>query len=104
MTDLQSKWQEGDIQVTYSDAVFIEALSKYSVDFKVDGASRHAAYDRQLKKFYAECPETVSEASKLADKVFGLAQKVELLISQSETGLDTIDARKFLCKHLRAMI
>jgi hypothetical protein len=104
MANLQSKWLQGDIQETYSEAALTKALAKYSFDFKVDGASCHAAYDRQLEHFYAECPESVPEASKLADKVFGLAQKVELCISKSETGLDKIDARKFLCKHLRTMI
>jgi hypothetical protein len=104
MTNQQSKWLEGEIQETYSDAVLTKALAKYSFDFKVDGASCHAAYDRQLKKFYTECPEATPEASKMADKVFGLAQEVERLIGQSKSGLDIIDARKFLCKHLRAMI
>jgi cell division septum initiation protein DivIVA len=104
MANLQSKWLKGNIQETYSEAALTKALSKYSFEFKVNGASCQAAYDRQLKKFYTECPEATPEASKLADKVFGLAQKVERLISRSKSGLDIIDARKFLCKHLRAMI
>jgi hypothetical protein len=94
MSNVEPKWLEGGVQMTYSDAIFTEALSKYSFEFKVNGASCQAAYDRQLKKFYTECPEATPEASKLADKVFGLAQKVEHLISRSKSGLDIIDTRK----------
>jgi hypothetical protein len=103
MLKLESKVCEGNVQETYSETTLKKAWSKYSFEFKIDGVTCQAGYDRQLEKFYAECPETAPEASELAHKVFGLAEKVELVMRQSN-GLDQLDARKFLCKHLRAMI
>src|SRR6478735_6588060 len=100
----ESKVCEGNVQETYSETTLKKAWSKYSFEFKIDGVTCQAGYDRQLEKFYAECPETAPEASELAHKVFGLAEKVELVMRQSNSDLDPLDARKFLCKHLRAMI
>jgi hypothetical protein len=97
MQELQSKFMECDVRETYSDAVLKQAWSKYSFDFKIDGMACPTWYDPQRKKKLCfECSD--------AAELFDLTQEVELGISQSKFGFATLDVRKFLCKHLQAMI
>jgi hypothetical protein len=104
MSNVESKLLEGDVHETYSEAVLTRAWSKYSFEFEIDGVTCQAGYDRQLDTFYIKCPETAPEASKLGQKMFGLAEKVERMMRQSNSDLDALDTRKFLCEHLQAMI
>jgi hypothetical protein len=104
MSNAESKLLEGDVQETYSEAVLKRAWSKYSFKFKIREVACQAGYDRQLDTFYIKCPETAPEASKLGQKMFCLAEKVERMMRQSNSDLDALDTRKFLCEHLRATI
>jgi hypothetical protein len=84
------------VQGIYADAVFQNAWSKYSFSFKIDGAAGHVRCLPERGGYCANYPAKGGE-------LFLLAQEVERLIRQSKSGLDTLDIRNFLCKHLRAM-
>ena len=94
MSNAESKLLEGDVQETYSEAVLKRAWSKYSFKFKIREVACQAGYDRQLDTFYIKCPETAPEASKLGQKMFCLAEKVERMMRQSNSDLDALDTRK----------
>jgi hypothetical protein len=96
MTTIQSKFVEGTVRETYSDAALRKAWSKYSFDFKLDGVACRAGYDLQESKLCIEGPEKGAE-------LLDLAEKVEAIIPESKADLDPLEVRKFLCKHLRAM-
>jgi hypothetical protein len=83
--------------MTYSEAAINKAYSKYSFGFNLDGVACRAGYDPQKSKLYIDGPATGSE-------LLDLAVQVDRAIHQSESDLDPLDVRKFLCKHLRAMI
>jgi len=84
------------IQETDADVVFQNAWSKYSFGFKIDGAAGHVRCRPEYRGYCAKYPAKGAE-------LFLLAKEVERLIRQSKSGLDTLDIRNFLCKHLRAM-
>jgi hypothetical protein len=104
MLKLESKVCEGNVQETYSETTLKRAWSKYSFKFKIREVACQAGYDRQLDTCYIKCPETAPKASKLGQKMFCLAEKVERMMRQSNSDLDALDTRKFLCEHLRATI
>jgi hypothetical protein len=97
MENVESKFMEGTVRETYSDAAVAKAASKYSFAFKIGGVVSHAGYDPQKDRLYIEGPATGSE-------FIALAEKVEALIDSKADDLAPLDVRKFLCKHLRATI
>jgi hypothetical protein len=97
MPNVKSNLKEGTVRETYSDAAVAKAMSKYSFEFKLDGVASRAGYDPQKDKLYIDGPATGSE-------LLDLAEKVEVIIDSKADALDPLDVRKFLCKHLRAMI
>lgn len=97
MQNVESTWTESTVRETYSDAAVAKAMSKYSFGFKIDGVAYHCGYDPQESKLYIEGPATRAE-------LLDLIEKVEAIFRESKLGVDDLDARKFLCKHLRAMM
>ncbi len=97
MAKLKSKWIEGSVRETYADATLARAFSKYSFGFNVAGVAYHCGYDPQESKLYIEGPATRAE-------LLDLVEKVEAIFRESKLGVDDLDARKFLCEHLRAMM
>jgi hypothetical protein len=77
--------------------VIEKAFRKYSFSLNIDGVTYRGGYDRQKDTRYIRGPDTAAE---LAD----LAGKVETIIRETKPDLDPHDARRFLSKHLLAMI
>jgi hypothetical protein len=94
---MEGKLMEGTVRETYSDAALRKAWSKYSFEFKLDGVACHACYDPQSNDL---CMDVPHEGAGLLD----LAERVDAIIRESKGDLDPLDLRRFLCKHLRAMI
>jgi hypothetical protein len=97
MKNVESKCKEGIVRETYSDAALRKAWSKYSFRFKIDGVTCRAGYDPQENKLYIDGPATGAELLYLVDKL-------EVMIRESKSDLNSLDIRRFLWKHLRAMM
>jgi hypothetical protein len=95
MSKIESKFVEADIQQTYSDAALAKARSNYAFMYKIDGFAHSVRYDPQKEVLLSYDKH---------DKLFDLAQEIELLIRDSKADFDIFEVRRFLCKHLQAMI
>ena len=95
MENAELKLIEGTVRETYSDATLARALSKYSFRFKIDGVACRAWYDRQKNELLIDGPDKGAELPDLVDKL-------EAIIRETKSGLDPLDVRTFLRKHLQA--
>src|SRR6266446_4310094 len=92
------RFEEGTLRQTYSGTAWKRAMSKYSVDFEVNGKRYSAWFNPQDDVFYSDCPAPQREG------LYGAAAELERIIGQPKPRLDSLIVRKFLCEHLRAMI
>jgi hypothetical protein len=95
MSNTDSKFMEVDLQATYSDAALAKAHSRYSFKYKIDGTAYTVSYDPQKGELLS-CDEH--------GELFDLAQEIEHVITELKHDFDIFDVRRFLCKHLQAMI
>lgn len=98
MENSEVKIEEGTLRQTYSGAAWKRAMSKYSVDFEVNGKRYSAWFNPQDDGFYSDCPNPQREG------LYEFVAELERIIRQPKPHLDSLTVRKFLCEHLRAMI
>jgi len=90
--------EEGTLRQTYVGEAWKRAMSKYSVDFEVNGKRYSAWFNPQDDGFYSDCPAPQREG------LCEFVAELEQIIRQPKPHLDSLTVRKFLCEHLRAMI
>jgi hypothetical protein len=85
---------------TLPDAAKNKAMAKYySFDYTIDGAPCDIRYDPVTERTLYNCEEAI-------DAVADVVDRIERVIGAkvSKSGIDTLDLRKFLCKHMQAMV
>jgi hypothetical protein len=95
MSNTESKLMEANLQETYSDAALAKARSRYSFKYKIAGTAYTVSYDPK-KGALLSCDEH--------GELFDLAQEIEHVIREFKRDFSIFDVRRFLCKHLQAMI
>jgi hypothetical protein len=95
MSNTETKLMEANLQETYSDAALAKAHSRYSFKYKIDGTAYTVSYNSQKGELLS-CDEH--------GELFDLAQEIEHVITELKHDFDIFDVRRFLCKHLQAMI
>ena len=98
MENSEVRFEEGTLRQTYSGAAWKRAMSKYSVDFEVNGKRYSAWVNPHDGGYYSDCPNPQREG------LCEFVAELEQIIRQPKPHLDSLTVRKFLCEHLRAMI
>jgi hypothetical protein len=99
MSNVDTKRMKGELWVTYSEAAYKKAYSKYSFEFTIHGVAYRVWYDLEKDTTFFDCGDK-------ADTLFPLTEEIDRLIYEghSKNRIDIIDLHKFVCKHLRTMI
>jgi hypothetical protein len=99
MSNIESKFSEADLLMTYSKAALKKAHLKYSFDFSIAGAACRTWYDPEKDGAYFDCGDG-------GESLFQLTREIERAIEEcgSKSDIDILDLRKFVFKHVQAMI
>jgi hypothetical protein len=97
MSNKDSKINESEVAVSFSDAAWKKAQAKYSFSFKIHGQAYRTWTDTETR--YFDCGDKGEALYEAAEKIDSLMQESSL-----KARIDIIDLYNFVCKHSRAMI
>src|SRR6266851_5205010 len=92
-----------DFMTGYSDGVVKRAFSNYFFHFAVGGKECRTWCDTDKEEACFDCADDLGDVVKLLSN---LSMDIERLVEKcaSKTKVDVLDIRKFVFKHIRAMI
>ena len=98
MEKTEVRFEEGTLRQTYSGTAWKRTMSKYLVEFEVNGKRYSAWVNPHDGGYYSDCRNPQREG------LCEFVAELEQIIRQPKPHLDSLTVRKFLCEHLRAMM